>query len=317
LYTRLCIAMPHAGGPPRTDRVVTRLGDQSEAREKRHRYRTIYRHHLLVRVTHWINLLCVVILLMSGLAIFNGWPALYWGIRTQFDQPLLAMYATQGTLGQEVGVTQVLGHRFITTGWFGLSPGVDGKPTVRGFPSWATLPGPLWLAKARRWHFFFAWLFVINGLVYVAYALFSRHLWRDLIPSWNQFRHIGLSLWDHVRLRFPKGEEARHYNVLQKLSYVIIAFCIGPLMVGTGLAMSPWLDAVYPQLLDIFGGRQSARTIHFAAAFTIVAFVVVHVLMVLLSGVWNNIRSMITGRYRIEEPVTRAARGTNERSTRD
>jgi len=251
----------------------------------------------------------MVVLLMSGLAIFNGWPALYWGIRTQFDQPLLALYARQSGSGQQVGITDVLGHRFVTTGWLGLSPGVDGQPIVRGFPAWATIPGPLWLAMARRWHFFCAWIFVVNGLAYAAHALIGRHLWRDLVPSRQQLRSIGRSVWDHARLRFPTGDEARHYNVLQKLSCLAVVFGLGPLIVATGLTMSPWIDAAYPQLLDIFGGRQSARTIHFVTAFAFVAFVVIHILMVLLSGPWNNLRSMITGRYRIEEPIVKPRAG--------
>ncbi len=267
------------------------------------RDRTIYRHSLAVRLTHWINLLCMVILLMSGLAIFNGWPALYWGIRTQFDQPLLALYATQTGSGQAIGITDVHGHRFRTTGWLGLSVGLNGQPVARGFPAWATIPGPLWLAMARRWHFFFAWIFVINGLVYTAYALLRGHLWRNLIPSGQQLQQIGRSALDHARLRFPQGEEARQYNVLQKLTYLAVVFVMGPLIVATGLTMSPWIDAAYPKLLDLFGGRQSARTIHFALALAIVAFAVIHILMVLLSGPWNNLRSMVTGRYQIETSI--------------
>ncbi len=259
---------------------------------------------MVVRVTHWINFGCAVILLMSGLAIFNGWPALYWGKRTHFADPLLAMYAAEGTLGQQIGITDVLGHRFDTTGWLGVSPGASGSPVVRGFPFWATIPGPLWLAMARRWHFFFAWIFVANGLIYAAWAVLSRHLWRDLVPSRRQVRHIVRSIWNHVRLRFPTGDEGREYNVLQKFAYLIVAFGMGPLMVATGLTMSPWMDAAWPWLLDVFGGRQSARTIHFLTAFAFVGFFLVHILMVLLSGPWNNLRSMITGRYRIEYSAT-------------
>ena len=254
-----------------------------------------------MRITHWINLACMVILLMSGLAIFNGWPALYWGIRTHFGHPVLAMYSISDSAGKPQGITDILGHKFVTTGWFGVSRGTNGLPVTRGFPAWATIPGRLWLAMARRWHFFFAWIFVLNGMVYIAYTLVSRHFWRDLVPSREQLRHIPRSVWDHLRLRFPHGEEARHYNVLQKLTYLFVIFIMGPLMVATGLTMSPWMDAAWPQLLDIFGGRQSARTIHFVTAFTFVAFVLVHILMVLLSGVWNNLRAMITGRYRIEQ----------------
>lgn len=258
--------------------------------------RIVHRHTVPVRITHWINLLCMVVLLMSGLAIFNGWPALYWGVRTHFGRPLLAMYATQDASGHRIGMTDVLGHRFVTTGWLGLSRGDYGKPTVRGFPAWATLPGPLWLALARRWHLLFAWIFVVNGVAYWLYAIASGHLRRDLVPAWGQLRHIGGSILDHLRLRFPHGE----YNVLQKLSYLIVVFGMGPLMVATGLSMSPWMDAAWPQLLDVFGGRQSARTIHFVTAFALVGFVLVHILMVLLSEPWNHMRAMLTGRYRIK-----------------
>ena len=249
----------------------------------------------------------MVILLMSGLAIFNGWPALYWGIRTHFDHPLLAMYAIPGKNGEEQGITDVFGRKFVTTGWLGLSAGANGKPLVRGFPAWATIPGPLSLALARRWHFFFAWIFFANGLVYIVYSLIRGHFSRELMPSWRQLRQLGRSVLDHAMLRFPKGEMALQYNVLQKLAYILVAFFMGPLMVASGLAMSPWMDAAWPPLLDIFGGRQSARTIHFVTAFAFVTFVLIHVAMVVLSGARNNMRSMITGRYRIE--VTGAEAG--------
>jgi len=103
-----------------------------------------------------------------------------------------------------------------------------------------------------------------------------------------------------LRLRFPTGEEATRYNVLQKLSYLVVVLVLLPILVLAGLAMSPRLDAALPELLTIFGGRQSARTIHFIAASMLVIFVIVHVFMVLISGVWNNMRSIITGRYWIE-----------------
>ena len=257
------------------------------------------RHTRAVRITHWVNALCLVVLLMSGLGIFNGWPALYWGIRTHFAHPLLAFYAVQSPSGSPVGMTWLFGHQFVTTGWFGLSRGVAGQWVNRGFPAWATLPGALDLALARHWHFFFAWVFVVNGVVYVIHSVASRHFWRDLLPSWCELRHIGASVIDHVRLRFPAESDGRHYNVLQKLSYVLVAFCAGPLAVATGLAMSPWIDAGYPWLLALFGGRQSARTIHFVVALAFLAFLLVHVVMVLASGPVNRMRSMITGRYRV------------------
>lgn len=261
----------------------------------------IYRHTLVVRICHWINVICLTALLMSGLQIFNAHPALYWGDRSTFDHPWLSMSAGQDNNGDLVGITNVLGHWFNTTGVLGLSTDSDGEPAERGFPSWATLPGPQWLAMGRRWHFFFAWLFVINAAVYVAYTVLGGHLRRDLLPTGRDLAHIGRSLWDHLRLRFPKGEEAKRYNVLQKLAYLVTLFVLGPLIVLAGLTLSPRLDASFPILLDVFGGRQSARSIHFLLAAALLTFVIIHVIMVLISGVWNNLRSMITGRYDIDE----------------
>ena len=190
---------------------------------------------------------------------------------------------------------------FDTTGLLGLSK-VDGEETERGFPSWATLPSYQDLAAGRRWHFFFAWLFVINGFVYLIYGIISRHLRSDLTPASAELApvHLLQEVKDHARLRFPKGQSARHYNTLQKLAYLAVIFVLLPMMIATGLTMSPGFNAVAPILLDLFGGRQSARTLHFLSAFGLVAFVVVHVVMVLVSGVFNNMRSMITGYYAIE-----------------
>jgi thiosulfate reductase cytochrome b subunit len=131
--------------------------------------------------------------------------------------------------------------------------------------------------------------------------LFGGHVWRDLLPTGRQLRTIGRTAWDHLLFRFPKGEEARHYNVLQKLAYLVVVFGLLPFVLLTGLTMSPRMDAAFPQLLTLFGGRQSARTIHFILACSLIAFVLIHVFMVLVSGLWNNLRSMLTGRYAIEE----------------
>ena len=215
------------------------------------------RHSVWVRVTHWLNLLCLVVLLMSGLQIFNAHPALYWGQGSDFAHPWLDMW--------NVG---------------------EG-----GFPGWATLPGERWLSMGRRWHFFFAWGLVINGAVYLLYGFLSCHFARDLMPTKQQWQTIAATISDHLHLRF----QHREYNILQKLAYLAVIFVLLPGIVLSGLTMSPQLDATFPFLLDLFGGRQSARSIHFLCAFGLVAFVVIHVLMVLLSGAWNNLRSMITG----------------------
>jgi thiosulfate reductase cytochrome b subunit len=228
--------------------------------------RRVFRHRAVVRVTHWVNVMCLAVLLMSGLQIFNAHSALYWGEASTFSRPFLEI--------------------------------------ENGFPHWITLPGYQDLATGRHWHFFFAWLFVVNGLIYLATGVINRHFQADLVPSRGQLRHIGRSMLDHLRLRFPEGNEARHYNVLQKLSYMIVVFVLLPVMVIAGLTLSPAIDALFPWLPSLFGGRQSARTVHFIVANLIVLFAAVHILMVLLSGVWNNLRSMITGWYDIRSADT-------------
>ncbi len=266
-----------------------------------------HRHRWPVRVMHWINVLAFFLLLMSGLQIFNAHPALNWG-RSSYDgkPPLLQMSAEQRPDGSVVGITRVFGHRFVTTGVLGASRAADGSWSERGFPAWATVPGPQWLAMGRRWHFFFAWVLVINGSAYLLYSIFSRHLSRDLAPNRADWRSIGRSVRDHLLLRHPHGEAEKHYNVLQKLAYLAVIFVLLPLMVLTGWSMSPRLDSALPGWVDLFGGRQAGRTIHFVVAWLLVAFVLIHVFEAAVSGFWNNLRSMITGRYRIhadhEEP---------------
>jgi thiosulfate reductase cytochrome b subunit len=264
------------------------------------RRRLIYRHSALVRATHWINVLCLTVLLMSGLQIFNAHPALYWGEISDFDHPFFAIKAQKGEGGMARGVTTLAGRELDTTGVLGWSSDGEGGGAERAFPAWATLPSWQSLADGRLWHFFFAWVFVLNGLVYLFHGLLNGHLWRDMVPSRRELGRIGRTAWDHLRLRFPSGDEARRYNVLQKLSYLVVIFVLLPVLVLAGLTMSPRLDAGFPELPSLFGGRQSARTIHFIAAFALVTFVLVHVFMVLIAGVWNNIRSMVTGRYAIE-----------------
>ncbi|HKP79195.1 MAG TPA: cytochrome b/b6 domain-containing protein [Phenylobacterium sp.] len=260
----------------------------------------VRRHSGVTRITHWLNALAVSLLLMSGLQIFNAHPALYWGAKSTFAQPWVSMKKEE-VAGQPRGITTLGDLRFDTTGLFGWS-GPGGAREQRGFPSWATIPSYRSLADGRRWHFFFAWLFVINLLVYWAWGLFGGHVAKDLLPTRDQLRprHILHEVATHARFQFPKGEEARVYNVIQKLTYLLVVVVLLPLMVATGLSMSPGFNAAMPDLIDLFGGRQSARTIHFLSASGIVLFIVVHLVLVVASGFWNNIRSMITGRYAIE-----------------
>ena len=164
----------------------------------------IYRHRLPVRISHWLNVPCLIILIMSGLQIFNAHPALYWGDRSDRDQPLFSIRPVKAESGEIRGITTILGYKFDTTGVLGYS---DGKR--RAFPAWATIPSAKVLAMGRQWHLFFAWLLVINGLFFTAYALISQHVTRDLAPTGEDLRGIGKAVKDHIVLRHPKGNEAK------------------------------------------------------------------------------------------------------------
>jgi thiosulfate reductase cytochrome b subunit len=259
----------------------------------------VYRHAAITRLTHWINVLALVFLLMSGLNIFGAHPALYWGQKATFAHPWVLIGAEMR--GDDmVGYTQIGSAKFNTNGVLGYS-GKMGARTPVAFPAWATVPSFRDLADSRHWHFFFAWLFVINGLTYWLVGLAGGHIRKDLLPNRHDVapKNVWHEIVTHAKLQFPKGEEARHYNVLQKGAYLAVVLILLPLMVLTGLCMSPGFDAFAPWLVDFFGGRRSARTIHFLTAFSLVGFVLLHLAMVVASGTWNNIRSMITGRYAI------------------
>ncbi len=178
----------------------------------------IYRHSLVVRLTHWINLLCLTMLLMSGLAVFNVHPQLYWGHYGYPGVPtVLAITGRYDPETQQpVGTTRIGDSYTIdTTGILGVTYDSDGQPRPGAFPQWATLGADL--ALARDWHFLMAWLFVINGMIYLLFGLFSGHFRRDLTPSTDQLRprHIASDIWDHLRLKRPRGESAKRYYVLQ------------------------------------------------------------------------------------------------------
>ncbi len=260
----------------------------------------IYRHALPTRLSHWLTALCLLVLIMSGLQIFNAHPALYWGDRSDPGSALFHLKAIETSDGATRGITEILGHEFDTTGILGASRGSGPDLEERGFPSWATLPGSQWLAMGRRWHFFFAWVFALNGLGFGLWALVRRHLSRDLWPTGTDWRGIRRSVLDHLRFRHPTGAAASRYNVLQKIAYLSVIFGLAPLIVATGLAMSPSMDALIPWLPGLLGGRQAARTVHFVVCFAFVGFVAGHLFMVAVTGLWNNVRSMVTGWYRID-----------------
>ena len=228
--------------------------------------RFVLRHRLSTRIWHWVNALSVFVMLMSGLMISNAHPRLYWG---------------------EYGAN-------FDAAWLELPR----------FPGWMTIPSYYSLAGARRWHLAFAWLFAFGLILYLLIALRNGHIRKDLAPQKSELapRHIWADIVDHAKLRFPTGDAALRYNILQKLSYGGVIFLLLPLLILTGLTLSPAVDAAWPWLLDLFGGRQSARSIHFICASMVGAFILVHLAMVLLAGPLNEIRAMITGRYKVRGP---------------
>jgi len=251
----------------------------------------VYRHRAVTRIWHWLNALSVVVMLMSGLMIFNAHPHLYWGqYGANYDHSWLDI--TRGHL--RIGPLHIA-----TPGILGVQP--NGHGFVVAFPPFLTIPSHYDLAGARHWHFAFAWLLVVPGLLYWVWGFARRHIQRDLAPTTAELRpsHIWHDVKQHARLRFPTGEAARRYNVLQKIAYCSVLFVLLPGVVLTGLTMSPGMDAAWPWLLEVFGGRPSARSIHFICAMGLAFFILVHLLMVVLAGPINEVRSMITGRYRL------------------
>ncbi|RZJ04200.1 MAG: DUF4405 domain-containing protein [Brevundimonas sp.] len=226
-----------------------------------------WRHPPLVRISHWLNVVAVVVLLMSGLNILLAHPHLYWGLRSTFADP-----------------------------WVNIPP----------LPNWALIPQRRNLAEARNWHFLFAWIFVANGLTYLAYGFLTGRFGRRIWPTRKELKGFGASVAEHARFHFPTDDHARAYNVIQKLAYAAMILIVLPMMLVTGLSMSPGFNSVGGILLEIMGGRQSARTLHFISAGLIVGFIVVHVGLVIWTGPLNNMRSMITGWFVIQPPGSTA-----------
>ncbi len=265
--------------------------------------RVYYRHRVVTRVCHWINVLCLGFLLTSGLNIFNAHPALYWGqygANADVGRQWLAIGAADVGDGMLRGMIRIGSLTVDTTGVLGVSRDAAGRAQAIGFPRWITFPSIRDLATARRWHFFFGWIFILNGLVYLLHGFAIRHL-QDAI--WPKLRELSpANVWHdivaHARLRFPRGDDDRRYHVLQKVAYAGTIFLVLPLLVITGLAMSPGINAAVGGILpQLFGGRASARSIHFIITNLTILFVLVHVAMVILAGPFNQLRSMITGWY--------------------
>jgi thiosulfate reductase cytochrome b subunit len=224
------------------------------------------RHAAMVRVTHWIAALCFFALLVSGLEIVVSHPRFYWGeTGNDLSKPLFQIPIPAS-------------RRLVPTGYDYVLPDENG---------WS-----------RALHFQSAWAVVLTGLAYVLFGLLTGHFRRNFVPdradlSWGALR---ATIADHLRFKRPGEEEAWSYNVLQRLTYTLVVFVVFPVMVWTGLAMSPAVVSAYPGLVTTLGGQQSARTIHFFLTWFLVLFVAVHVVMICLAGFGTRMRAMITGR---------------------
>jgi thiosulfate reductase cytochrome b subunit len=256
----------------------------------------VYRQSAWTRITHWIWAVSLFFLLLSGLQIFNAHPALYIGDQSgfQFDNHVLAIGAENTDAGPR-GYTEILGAKFDTSGVLGMSGRAE-RPRYVAFPSWATIPSHQNLAAGRVVHFFFAWMLVGTLFVWLLASAVNGHF-RELVPTVADIRRLPRDIANHARLKF---HHTRDYNTLQKLTYAIVLFIFFPLMILTGLAMSPSANALLPFMPELFGGRQTARTIHFTIMSLLVLFFVVHIVMVLAAGPINELRSIITGWYRTD-----------------
>jgi Ni/Fe-hydrogenase b-type cytochrome subunit len=217
----------------------------------------IYRHRLPTRIWHWINAVAVIVMTMSGLMISNAHPRLYWGqYGANFD-----------------------------AAWLELPK----------FPGWMTIPSTYNLAMARQWHLAFAWVLAFGLLAFMLWSMFNGHLRRDVALSKAEVApsHLWADIKQHARFDFSTADA--RYNPLQKISYSLVLFVLLPLLILTGLCLSPGMGAVAPWLVDLCGGRQSARSLHFLSMAALSGFTIVHLALVVLAGPINEVRSMITG----------------------
>jgi thiosulfate reductase cytochrome b subunit len=224
------------------------------------------RHSALVRITHWITTLCFFALLVSGVEILISHPRFYWGeTGNVLTAPLFKLPIPAS-------------RNLVPTGYGYVLPDQNG---------WS-----------RYLHFQAAWVVVLTGLLYTISILLTGHLRKDLLPSEadRSWRAFSATIAKHVCFARPSEAEAWSYNVLQRLTYLFVIFVLFPLVIWTGLAMSPSFVSAVPATVTLLGGQQSARTIHFFVSVFLLLFVVVHVVMIFVAGFWSRMRAIITGR---------------------
>ena len=223
------------------------------------------RHSAFVRVTHWLTAICFLALLVSGIEIMISHPRFYWGeTGNSGTTPLfkIPIPSSRGTVPS--GYNYVLPDQ---NGW------------------------------SRYLHFEAAWGAVLTGLAYVLWGLGTRHFRKNLLPAPQDRKLSAIRgvLAKHLRLKRPVAAEAFSYNALQRIAYLAVIFVLFPLVIWTGMAMSPGFNSAYPAAVNLLGGRQSARTLHFLISVALLLFFLVHIGMVILAGFGNRMRAMITG----------------------
>jgi thiosulfate reductase cytochrome b subunit len=255
----------------------------------------VYRHGVVARTAHWLWAVAMLVLVMSGLQIFNAAPYLDASDKSNPARRVLAFDAVRAADGQPVGTTTVLGRTVKTTHLFGYTDDGMGGESPRAFPAWLTLPGPQSLADGRRWHLFFAWALFVSLVAYLISAAIRGTL-RELVIRPSDFSKLLPMQLYYFRLRKEPPPHGT-YNPLQKLAYTVVLFGFFPLIIVTGLALAPSVDAAFPWLTWLLGGRQFARTWHFTLMALLIGYFGTHLILVLTTGFWNNMRSMITGWY--------------------
>ena len=239
-------------------------------------------HARWVRLTHWIAAVSVAALVFSGVEILMVHPRLYWGeAGNDLTAPLV-----------ELPISRNYRHG----GWTVPTPLLDGA----GAPVSAGRTFEIFNENGwgRSLHFLAAWFLVIPGVVYLLTGTFGGHFRSHVWPKTKELapRLVWADVIDHLRFRIRRATGGPDYGLLQKVSYSLVVFVAAPLVVLTGLTLSPTVTAAFPFLLTLFGGFQSARTIHFGTFAALVLFVLVHLVMVVASGFIRQIRGMTLGR---------------------
>jgi len=257
----------------------------------------VKRHSVVTRIAHWLGALALLVLVMSGLAIFNAAPYLDASDLSGPAHRVLAIGSEANAAGDPVGTLQLFGLHLTTTHLLGFTDNGQGGESARAFPGWLTFPGYQDLADGRRWHLFFSWVLTFAGLGYLVFGLLRKELGllivrpADVPKMWPmQAYYLGLRKEPPVHGK---------YNPLQKAGYTVVIFGLIPFVVVTGLALSPGVDAIAGPLTTLLGGRQFARLWHFAAMLAIIGFTFGHVGLVAGTGAINNMRAMILGTYRL------------------